>query len=43
MYGFNEIAAKYHALGRKPLGKITYYNGEYKPYGYYPNTSIWSK
>ena len=39
-HGFNEIAKKYNVSGRKPLGKITYYNGEYKPYGYYPNTSI---
>ncbi len=38
--GFNEIAETYKARGQKPLGKITYYNGEYMPYGYYPNTSI---
>ena len=42
-HGFNEIAQKYKVSGRKPLGKITYYNGEYKPYGYYPNVSMWSK
>ena len=23
-----------------PKGKLTYYNGEYKPYGYYPNTEL---
>ena len=42
-HGFDEIAKKYNALGRKPIGKITYFNGEYKPYGYYQHTSIWSK
>lgn len=42
-HGFNEIAKKYNAVGRRPLGKITYNNGEYKPYGYYPNTSINAK
>ena len=38
--GFNDIADHYGAKDRTPLGKVTYYNGEYKPYGYYPNTVI---
>lgn len=38
--GFEKIAKNKNAPGREPLGKITYYNGEYKPYGYYPNTCI---
>ena len=39
-YSFNEIVAYYGKAGRTPKGKLTYYNGEYKSYGYYPNTSI---
>ena len=39
-YGFNKITKYYGKSGRKPKGKLTYYQGEYKPYGYYPNTTI---
>ena len=37
---FNRIVAFYGHAGREPKGKLAYYNGEFKAYGYYPNTSI---
>jgi hypothetical protein len=38
--GFNKINKRYNVNNREPRGKITYYNGEYKPFGYWPRTSI---
>ena len=38
--GFHEIAKSYKAKNREPLGKVVYYNGIYKPYGYYPASVI---
>ncbi len=38
--GFNKIVSYYGKSGRSPKGKLTYYNGEYKAYGYYPNTRL---
>lgn len=37
---FNQITAYYGKSGRKPKGKLTYYNGEYKAYGYWYGTSL---
>ena len=37
---FNRIAAANGRKGRTPMGKIQYYQGEYKIYGYYPNTRL---
>ena len=37
---FNKITSYYGKSGREPRGKLTYFNGEYKPYGYYYGTSI---
>ncbi|MDD6214127.1 MAG: RHS repeat-associated core domain-containing protein [Firmicutes bacterium] len=37
---FNKITSYYGKSGREPRGKLTYFNGEYMPYGYYYGTSI---
>jgi len=37
---YYEVAARYGVLYSEPMGKLAYYNGEYKRYGWYPNTKI---
>ena len=37
---FNRIASAHNREWRTPMGKIKHYQGEYKLYGYYPNTRL---
>ena len=37
---FDEITKHYKHYHREPRGVLTYYNGEYKPFGYFPNTQF---
>ncbi|MDE7062632.1 MAG: hypothetical protein K2O73_05225, partial [Lachnospiraceae bacterium] len=38
--GFHDIETTYKVPHSKPKGKLVYMNGEYKKYGYFPNTSF---
>ncbi len=38
--GFRDIETEYEVLHSKLKGKLVYMNGEYKKYGYFPNTSF---